>query len=112
MKRMGARHPPDQRHEPTQAREGCLDHEDTKAREEHEARRARSTKLAQEMRSATTPFVFFVLRGFVATSCFRDPDSSPGQKSVTSCASVFWHGAENFKVRFCFTYPKNPGFGV
>jgi hypothetical protein len=42
----------------------CLDHEVTKAREEHEARRSRSTELAQKMRSATNPFVFFVLRVF------------------------------------------------
>jgi hypothetical protein len=27
--------------------------------------RTRSAKLAQEMRSATNPFVFFVIRGFV-----------------------------------------------
>ncbi len=81
-----------------------MDHEDTKAREEHEARRARSTKLAQEMRPATNPFVFSVLRGFVATSCFWDPDSSPRAflKSLS----------ENFKGMFCFADPKNAGIGV
>jgi hypothetical protein len=83
-----------------------LDHETTKAREEHEARRARSTKLAQEMRSATNPFVFFVLRAFVILVAHQ------AKKSVTSCPSVFSHDAENFKVRFCFIYTKNAGIGV
>jgi hypothetical protein len=39
-----------------------LDHEYTKAHEAREARRTRSTKLAQEVPSATNPFVLFVLR--------------------------------------------------
>jgi hypothetical protein len=75
-----------------------LDHEGTK--------RAKDTKHEGDQSGIS-------LGPGLRASWVRSPDSSiTGQESVTSSPSVFWHNAENFKVRFYFVYPKNAGVGV